>query len=214
MTACTLRTRTVSANEIFKQRYPVYLRRAALVALAVLAVAWWTLPRHEPQPYRMRVSEVELIEIEPLVDMEEPLEAPPPLPPLPPIDVVDDPGLETPDWDFRIPDVPVGPVGGPGYTPPPESPFVASSRAPVLLAQPRPDYPEIARRAGLEGEVVVNILVGKDGTVLATEVARGAHPLLDRAAVRAARNCRFEPGLQREVPVTVWIAVPYRFRLH
>jgi len=91
--------------------------------------------------------------------------------------------------------------------------FVPSSAKPLLQAQPKADYPEIARRVGLEGTVVVHVLVGIDGRVEAAEVTRGVHPLLDKAALAAARRCVFEPARQRELKVKAWVAVPYRFRL-
>jgi protein TonB len=122
---------------------------------------------------------------------------------------------ETPEWETRL--LPVPPRGGfapPGYLPAPDAPFVISQQKPVLLSQPRPDYPEFARMAGLEGTVMVKVFVGVEGTVLDAQLVQSVHPLLDNAALAAARRCRFDPGKQREVRVGTWVAVPYRFRLH
>jgi hypothetical protein len=80
MTACTHRQLVPTANEIFKQRYTVYLRWAALTAVVLLVLLCWTLPPYQPQPYRLRQEVVELIEIEPLVELNQPLEEPQPLP--------------------------------------------------------------------------------------------------------------------------------------
>jgi protein TonB len=77
----------------------------------------------------------------------------------------------------------------------------------------RADYPEIARRAGLEGTVIVNVLVGPDGRVKQVEIAQGAHRVLDQAAAAAAWKCRFTPARQRELAVKAWLAIPYNFRL-
>jgi TonB family protein len=46
------------------------------------------------------------------------------------------------------------------------------------------------------------------------EITQGVHPILDQAAKAAALRCRFTPGTQRTIPVPVWVAIPYRFRLH
>jgi protein TonB len=95
-----------------------------------------------------------------------------------------------------------------------DAPFVVSERKPILLSQPRPDYPEFARMAGLEGTVLIKVFVGIEGAVLDAQLLQSVHPVLDNAALNAARRCRFEPGRQRTIPVATWVAVPYRFRIH
>ncbi len=74
-------------------------------------------------------------------------------------------------------------------------------------------YPELARRAGIEGTVFVQLIVDKDGSVYDAEVVKGAHEALDAAALEAVRKARFEPGLQRGEPVRVRYALPVRFQL-
>ena len=91
--------------------------------------------------------------------------------------------------------------------------FVTSSTNPVLLFQAKADYPLIARRSGLEGTVIVKVLVGVSGRVRAAELVQSVHPILDREALAAAARCRFEPAKQRELKVQVWMALPYCFRL-
>jgi protein TonB len=76
------------------------------------------------------------------------------------------------------------------------------------------DYPEIARLAGMQGTVMVKVEVDVDGTVRRASILKGVHPLLDRPALAAARRLVFEPGTQRGMPVSCWVAVPFRFYLH
>ncbi|MBD3222471.1 TonB family protein, partial [bacterium] len=87
------------------------------------------------------------------------------------------------------------------------------AREPELLEYVAPDYPEQARLVGLEGRVVVKILVGPEGRVLDAQILEGVDPLLDEAALDAARHTRWTPGVQRGVPVKAWMALPYDFRL-
>ena len=54
--------------------------------------------------------------------------------------------------------------------------FVASSANPRLLRQAKADYPEIARRSGLEGTVTVRVLVGPGGSVKEAVIAQGVIP--------------------------------------
>jgi len=75
------------------------------------------------------------------------------------------------------------------------------------------NYPDMAKRIGIEGTVVVLAYVEKDGTVSKTEILKGIGFGCDEAAATAVAKTRFIPGLQREKPVRVKIAVPLRFRL-
>jgi len=72
----------------------------------------------------------------------------------------------------------------------------------------------MARRASIEGTVLVKVLVGPDGTVKQAVLLRGVNPIVDREALKAARKCTFIPGKQRNIPVKAWMALPYVFRLH
>lgn len=74
-------------------------------------------------------------------------------------------------------------------------------------------YPELARQAGLEGLVVVQVIVEPDGRPSNPTVMRSAGELLDRAAIEAVSQTTFKPGRQRGQPVRVSYAVPVRFRL-
>ncbi len=78
-----------------------------------------------------------------------------------------------------------------------------------------PRYPDLAREAGVEGTVRVLVLVGLDGRVRRAMIAPGGSvPMLDEAALEAARSCVFTPALTDHHPVKVWISRQYRFRLH
>lgn len=79
---------------------------------------------------------------------------------------------------------------------------------------PRPEYPETARRRGYEGTVVVTARVLKDGTAADIRVGKGSgHELLDRAAVQAVRSWRFIPATLNEEPVEMEVDIPIRFQL-
>ena len=82
---------------------------------------------------------------------------------------------------------------------------------PELVTKAPPEYPAAARSAGVEGTVVVQVLVGTDGTVKDAKFTKSI-PELDDAAVTAARKCVFKPAQTKGQPVAVWVAVPYPFR--
>lgn len=74
-------------------------------------------------------------------------------------------------------------------------------------------YPEIARQAGIEGRVVVRFIINEEGQVINPEVVRGIGGGCDEAAVRAVQQVEFTPGRQRGRAVRVRYSLPIVFRL-
>ena len=86
---------------------------------------------------------------------------------------------------------------------------------PVPITMVKPEYPELAREAGVEGTVTVRALVGKDGRVReAFAEASRSVALLDGAAIDAVKHWVFKPALTHNQPVPVWVSIPMRFTLH
>lgn len=91
--------------------------------------------------------------------------------------------------------------------------YVYVEELPEAITKVPPQYPDIAREAGVDGQVLVQALVGKDGHVKDTRVVKSI-PMLDAAAVAAVKQWVFKPALSNNKPVAVWVAVPVRFSLH
>jgi TonB family protein len=85
-------------------------------------------------------------------------------------------------------------------------------RFPEVVTKTSPVYPPIARDAGMEGEVIVRMLVATDGRVKRAEIQRSS-AMFDEAALAAARQWTFTPALSNGHPVPVWVRVPFRFQL-
>lgn len=90
--------------------------------------------------------------------------------------------------------------------------YVYVEELPEVLQKVAPKYPEEARRAGVEGTVVVQALIGRNGRVKDTRIVNSI-PLLDDAAVTAVRQWEFDPAKSKGKPVAVWVAVPVKFSL-
>jgi len=85
---------------------------------------------------------------------------------------------------------------------------------PRFLARAEPTYPPRARRAGVEGTVTVRLRLSASGHLLAAEVAAASgEPLLDEAALAAARASRYEPATRDGRPVASETSATYRFEL-
>ena len=97
--------------------------------------------------------------------------------------------------------------------------FVAYDKPPVPIGgfkaiQQHLVYPEIARKAGIEGKVVVLIQISEKGKVVKTKIEESLGPNgCDEAAVNALKSVEWKPAMQRDLPVAVWVAVPVDFRL-
>jgi TonB family protein len=74
-----------------------------------------------------------------------------------------------------------------------------------------PVYPERALRDRVRGLVVLRVLVAQDGTPLRITVEKAAREDLTRAAVEAAREWRFEPGLKNKRPVRTFATIRFPF---
>ena len=80
--------------------------------------------------------------------------------------------------------------------------------------QHRPAYPSSARRLGVQGTTLLNVLVADDGRVANVVIAQSAgHPDLDQAAADAVRRWRFEPARHGTEKVAMWVQLPVEFRL-
>ena len=204
----------LSANDAFKLGYPKYLKGAVLAALVLTALFLWLWPGYEAKPYQLRQDEVlELITLEPVPTVKEP-PRPKAVPRPPP--VIEPAAPDDPDAVDTIPDLmPIStPLDNMRWRPGSDEGFVPSSANPVLQYHVKAGYPEIARRAGLEGVVLIHVLVDVNGRVDRAQIIRSVHPLLDKSALAAALRCRFTPAKQRELSVPVWVAIPFQFRLN
>jgi protein TonB len=82
-----------------------------------------------------------------------------------------------------------------------------------VVEKPAPPYPQIAKAAGIEGLVAVQILIDEQGRVISAKATSG-NPLLQSAAVQAAYRARFTPTLLTGQPVKVTGSITYNFILH
>ena len=79
---------------------------------------------------------------------------------------------------------------------------------------PRPEYPDQARREGREGQVLLQVLVDEQGKSKWVEVNRSSgSEALDRAAAEAIKHWRFSPARYGNKSVESWVRIPIDFRL-
>ena len=96
--------------------------------------------------------------------------------------------------------------------PPPD--FVPVEKQPTPVKSPPPAYPEIARRAGVEGTVWVKIWVDKEGKAKKAQILKSDAELFNQAAIDAAMQWVFTPAVMNNGPVAVWVSIPFKFKLN
>lgn len=115
--------------------------------------------------------------------------------------------LEIPDTDviFGIPDGP----------PPATGPIRVGGdvKAPEKLHSPPPQYTEIARKARIQGVVIVEAIVDKTGSVTNVKILKGLPMGLDQAAVDAIKRWKFKPATLNGRPVDVYYNLTVNFQL-
>lgn len=171
-------------------------------------------------------NEVDLTQEQEVVEMEEvsqtKQEEKPPPPPRPqvPVEVPNDEIIE--DQDINID----ADINMDEPLPEPEEPegekeedfFVAVEQMPKMKGGQEwlynnINYPEMARKAGIEGRVIVQFVVGKDGQANDINVLRGIGGGCDKAAIAVIKKAEFEPGRQRGNAVPVQMAQTITFEL-
>ena len=99
-----------------------------------------------------------------------------------------------------------------------EEVFMIVERMPELIGglgsiQSKIKYPEVAKKAGIEGRVFIQFIVDKNGYVSDPVVVRGIGGGCDEEAVRAVSQAKFKPGTQRGKAVKVKMSLPITFKL-
>ena len=133
-------------------------------------------PPKPPEPERKKIPRPD-----PTPDEPEPIKAPPP--PVP---------AEEPAPPAPMPPQEMGPVR------------VSPGQGPGLIKKVEPRYPPIARSARMEGTVVVDAVIRKDGTVSDVKVLKSSSPMFEQECINAVQQWRFTPGSQ-DVILTVTV---------
>jgi TonB family protein len=92
--------------------------------------------------------------------------------------------------------------------------FVPFEDAPQIRVGAHPEYPEWARRQGIQGTVVLDIEVLASGNIGAIEVFRSLIPDMDRAAIEAVRKWQMQPAMSGGQPVSVWLRQSITFTIN
>ncbi|MDZ7763895.1 MAG: TonB family protein [Melioribacteraceae bacterium] len=205
-----------------KRKYKRYFEISLIIALAILIIAFQFFPEFEKEELVLEGPQ-ELVQVEDVeATKQETAPPPPPKPPIP-IEAPSDEVLE----DIEISETELVEDAEVAAPPPPaeeeeeeEDPvfFVAVEQQPQPIGglqaiQKKIVYPEIAKRAGVQGRVFVKAYVDENGNVVKVELLKGIGAGCDEAAMEAVHATKFTPGKQRGKPVKVQVSIPVVFKL-
>lgn len=215
--------KTEEAN--LRKEYPIWIQLGLVVALSILLIGFkWDM--QNKKEFKVDLEEQDVVEMEDVQQTKQEVKPPPPPKPPVPMEVPNDEIIEDQDVDFDASlDLDESLDTSQGPPPPDEGEeeeeqevFVVVEDSPQLQGglaalQSEVEYPEFAKKAGIEGRVFVQFVVDENGNVQNPKVTRGVHKLLNEEAIRAVKQMKFTPGRQRGKPVKVQMSLPVTFRL-
>lgn len=205
-----------------RAKYGKTFEISLIIALALMIVAFKFFPAVASGGAQLEGTQ-ELFTVEDIQQTKQENRPPPPPKPPIPIEAPSDDVLE----DIEIGDTEIDFEEEMKAPPPPkeekkveEEPtyFVAVEEMPepiggIKAIQEKIIYPEIAKRAGVEGKVYILAFVDESGTVTKAHVLKGIGAGCDEAALNAVLKTKFKPGKQRGKPVKVQVSIPVIFKL-
>lgn len=207
-------------NADLRKYYTIFLQLGMVAVLLIFIVAMRVDIRADKQVVDFS-EEQEVVKMKEVIQTKQ-VEKPPP-PPRPPVPVAvpNDEIIENEILDISADldlDQALELPPPPQEEEPQESFFVAVEQMPQLIGglgklQSKIEYPEMARRAGIEGRVIIQFIVDENGNVVNPRVIRGIGGGCDKEALRVVKQAKFIPGRQRGKPVRVQYSLPITYRL-
>ena len=208
-----------------RRTYGIVVQIGMIAALVIL-IAAFRMQIDRGDGMEIEQMEQEVIEMEDIVQTKQEVKPPPPPRPPVPVEVPNDEILEDDELDLDASLDIEEPLSALPPPPPPDEPeeeaepeiFIVVEEPPMLIGtigdlQKQMKYPEIARKAGVEGRVYISFVVDEQGNVTNATVTRGIGAGCDQEALRVVRTAKFKPGKQRGKPVKVHFSLPITFKL-
>lgn len=204
-----------------RKYYSLFMEVGLITALLIFIVAMKVDFKSEKITGDL-VQEQEVVKMEEIIQTKQVEKPPPPPRPPVPVEVPNDEIIENEILDI---DADLDLDQQMELPPPPENAeekeedfFVAVEQMPELIGglaelQKNIKYPDMARKAGIEGRVIVQFIVTEQGTVEDPRVIRGIGGGCDQEALRAVKQAKFKPGKQRGQAVRVQYSLPIVFQL-
>jgi protein TonB len=202
----------MSPNVSLRAEYEKYLFIGLLTAVLLHAAAFAFWPEYVPSIPRPRKVDIVFVE-----DVTEIVVPPPPKEVAPPVEASDiipsddvDPGITIRRNYIPLKEMLSGP---PVPVDLPPFPVGGFDTYPEVIREVTPVYPEIARKAEVEGKVVLLVTIDETGHVIEARIAQSGAEVFNQAALDAAFAYAFRPAEQNGFPVKATISLTFKFVL-
>ena len=91
--------------------------------------------------------------------------------------------------------------------------FVAVDQQPAIIKRAPVSYPELAKKARIEGNVYLKVLVDKDGKPKKAVVFKSDAEVFNEAAIQSALKSTYSAAVSDGKPVASWLVLPFTFKL-
>lgn len=211
-----------TARADIRAKYKRYFEISLIITLLILIAAFKFVPK-ENKAKEIHSSIDPLIRVENTPNTEHEVSRPnAPKPPVPIVsdtdEIIDIPFEENDIFNPEINDLPKPSASHNRIIEEENVIFEAVENPPEIIGglkslQEKLYYTEIAKRAGIEGRVIVSAIIDKNGNVANAEIYVSLSDDLDQIALKAVKELKFIPGMQRGKPVIVRMSIPIVFKL-
>jgi len=82
---------------------------------------------------------------------------------------------------------------------------------PQVIKSVPPEYPELAKKAGIEGRVIISAVVDEEGNVVEAQIIGSTNSIFNESALKAAYQYKFSPAMMKDRKVKVRVLIPFNF---
>ena len=216
---------TLDRSSSYRAFYAINMQIGLIISLLIF-IGLFKVPLNTEEKIEIVQVTQETIKMEEIIQTKQ-IERPPPPPrPIVPVAVPNDEVIADEEITFDAEldleadlDLPMEPPAPPAKEKEVEEEvFIIVERMPEIVGgiaavHKKVVYPEIAKKAGIEGRVVVQFVINEQGRVESPRVIRGIGGGCDEEALRVLNEIEFTPGMQRGKPVKVRFTLPIVFQL-
>jgi len=91
--------------------------------------------------------------------------------------------------------------------------FVQVDKPPQIVKSAAPIYPELAKRAGVEGKVFLKIFVDSLGNPIKAIIIKSDNNVFNQVSIDAAMKYKFTPAIKDKKPIGIWVVIPFMYTL-
>jgi len=90
--------------------------------------------------------------------------------------------------------------------------FIPVEKDPQIIRLEKPQFPSFVWKTGIEGQVVVKVLIDPDGKPIDTQILKSTNSVFEQPVIDAVMRSQFSAAQMGQGPVTAWLTIPFKFK--